>query len=61
MSWFRLKASWMSCTLASSIENDWPVTLCDPDDSIDRRIRSSDEKKRKWGCALVAMEMIDLP
>ena len=47
MSWFCLKASWMSCTLASSIENPRPVTAqCDPDDNIGRRIRSSDEKRQ---------------
>ena len=60
MSWFCLKASWMSCTLASSIENPWPVTVqCDPDDNIGRRIRSSDEKRQNCGFELVAIEIVN--
>ena len=59
MSWFCLKASWMSCTLASSIENPWPVTvLSDPEDNIGRRI-NSDEKRQNCGFELVAIEIVN--
>ncbi|KAK7840986.1 putative ppe family protein ppe21 [Quercus suber] len=50
----------MSCTLASSIEKPWPVTVqCDPDDNIGRRIRSSNEKRQNCGFELVAIEIVN--
>ena len=48
----------MSCTLASLIENPWPVTVCNPDDNLGRRIRS-DEKRQNCGFEFVAMEIIN--
>ena len=49
----------MSCTLASLIENPWPGTVCNPDNNIGRRIRSSDEKRPNCGFEFVAMEIVN--
>ena len=49
--------SWMSCTLASLIENPLPVTVCNPDDNLGRRI-ISDEKRQNCGFEFVAMEIV---
>ena len=48
----------MSCTLASLFENPWPVTVCNPDDNLGRRIRS-DEKRQNCGFELVAIEIVN--
>ena len=48
----------MSCTFASLIENPWPVTVCNPDDNLGRRIRS-DEKRQNCGFELVAIEIVN--
>ena len=50
--------SWMSCTLASLVENPWPVTVCNPDDNLGRRIRS-DEKRQNCGFEFVVMEIVN--
>ena len=63
MSWFCLKANWISCTVASLIdEKAWAALMAwAVDDVVARRIRSSDEKTvRLSGEYLVAMEVSTL-
>ena len=64
MSWFCLKASWISCTVASLIdEKPWSALMAWAlYDVAARRIRSRDEKTVKHsGEYLVAMEVMVKP